>query len=394
MKTDTKKLEKCRVELKVELDAEETAAIVRKAEGKVVRKAQMPGFRPGKIPPALVRKNFAGYIEQQTKSDLVEIKGGEAVKQELPDALAVVEVKDVSYSDAGASMTLVVDIKPTFKLPSWKGLKIGKNEPKVEDSEVSAYIDRLKAMHARYEDAKEGECVGEGDFAQIDYSGTVDGKPIAEINPDAKMVASGTGFWTLVEEGRFLPELLDAVKGMKAGEKKEGIEAKFAADGSAPEGLGGAKAKYELTLKTFRRRILPEEADFLKAVDKKSMKELEDEIRKHMQESADAQEATRRENEAVELLLKKCDFALPASQVERVKNGFLADFAKRAEASGIDASYFEKNRDKIMADADGAAERQVRLWYILDAIAESEKIESPAGERNRKALDLVLANAK
>ena len=394
MKTDTKKLEKCRVELKVELDADETAAIVRKAEGKVVRNAQMPGFRPGKIPPALVRKNFAGHIERQTKSDLVGVKGVEAVREALPGALDVVEVKDVSYSADGASITLVVDIKPTFKLPSWKGLKIGRNEPKVEDSEVAAYIDRLKAMHARYEDAKEGESVGEGDFAQIDYSGSIDGKPIAEINPDAKMVASGTGFWTLVEEGRFLPELLDAVKGMKAGEKKEGVKAKFAADGSAPEGLGGAEALYELTLKTFRRRILPDEADFLKAVEKKSMQELEDDIRKRMQESADAQEATRRENEAVELLLKKCDFALPASQVERVKNQFLADFAKRAQSSGIDASYFEKNRDKIMADADSAAERQVRLWYILDAIATAEKIEAGDGERNRKALDMVLAAAK
>ena len=393
MKTESKKLDKCQVELTVTLDAEEMKAIEKDVERAFVREARLPGFRPGKVPVELIRKEFAQGLKQETERAMFQKNMSKAIEAEKLDQVAVVDMKDVKNGAEGGAFTAVVEVKPTFKLPTYKGLKIEKKDATVTDEQVNDQVARLRAAYAKYEDAKEGEAVQDGDFVQIDYAGTVGGKAIVEINPEAKIVSSGTGFWTQVEEGRFLPEILDAVKGMKAGETKEGITAKFDKE-TAPEGLKGEKAVYTLTLKSFRRRVLPTDAEFVEKAKAESLEKLVATVREQMQKHATEQEEARRENEAVELLLKKADFDVPGSQVNRAMDGYLQQLAQRAQYSGLPADYFEKNRDKILKDAQDAAEKQVRLWYVIEAIAAEEKIEAKDDERGKKVVELILANAK
>ena len=393
MKTESKKLDKCQVELTVTLDAEEMKAIVKDVERAFVREARLPGFRPGKVPVELIRKEFAQGLKQETERVMFQKNISKAIEAEKLDQVAVVDMKDVKNGAEGGAFTAVVEVKPTFKLPTYKGLKIEKKDATVTDEQVNDQVARLRAAYAKYEDAKEGEAVQDGDFVQIDYAGTVGGKAIVEINPEAKIVSSGTGFWTQVEEGRFLPEILDAVKGMKAGETKEGITAKFDKE-TAPEGLKGEKAVYTLTLKSFRRRVLPTDAEFVEKAKAESLEKLVATVREQMQKHATEQEEARRENEAVELLLKKADFDVPGSQVNRAMDGYLQQLAQRAQYSGLPADYFEKNRDKILKDAQDAAEKQVRLWYVIEAIAVEEKLEAKDDERGKKVVELILANAK
>jgi FKBP-type peptidyl-prolyl cis-trans isomerase (trigger factor) len=73
---------------------------------------------------------------------------------------------------------------------------------------------------------------------------------------------------------------------------------------------------------------------------------------------------------------------------------FLQDLAQRAQYSGLDASYFEKNADKIRKDAEENATKQVRVWYLIDAIAREEKIEAKDEERGKKVVEFIIANAK
>ena len=393
MKTATKKMDKCQVKLVVTLDADEAKACIKEVEKAFVREARLPGFRPGKAPLELIRKNFAGQIKEETERTMLRKHYSDAVKAEGLAEIALADVQDVKCTEAGGEFTAIVEVKPEFKLPTYKGLKIAPANVKVEDSAVAEQIERLRAAYAKYEDAKEGESVAAGDFVQIDYTGTVDGKPILEVAPDAKIVASGTGFWTQVEEGRFLPEILEAVKGMKAGETKDSVKATFDKE-SAPEPLKGKKAVYTVTLKSFRRRILPTDAEFAEKAKAESVEALTKTIRESMEKQAVEQESARRENDAVEMLLKKVDFDVPESQVRRAMDGYLNQLAQRAQYAGLTAEYFEKNRDKILKDAEENATKQVRLWYVIDAIAEAEKIEAKDDERGKKVMEFVLANAK
>ena len=393
MKTSSKNLDKCQVKLTVTLDAEDMKAVVGEVERVFLREAQLPGFRKGKVPIALIRKEFASGLKQETERAMFRRYYSDAVKAEGLDEVALADVQDMKQGEDGGGFVAIVEVKPVFKLPTYKGLKVESHDVSVKDDAVQAQLDHLRAAYATYEDAKEGETVSEGDFVQIDYSGTVGKKPILEINPEAKIVAEGKGFWTQVEEGRFLPEILDAVKGMKIGETKNGVKAKFDKE-SAPDGLKGAKAEYIVTLKAFRRRVLPDDAAFAEKAKAESVEKLTATIRESMEKSAVEQEAMRRENEAVELLMKKVDFDVPDSQVRRAMDGYLNELAKRAQYSGLDASYFEQNREKILKDAEAAATRQVRLWYVLDAIAKAEKIEANDDERGKKVVEFILANAK
>lgn len=393
MKTDTKKLDKCQVELNVTLDAEEMKAIVKEVEKAFVREAKLPGFRPGKVPLELIRKKFAQGLKQETERAMFQKNIGEAIKAEQLEEIAIADVKDMKFDAEGGSFTAVVEVKPTFKVPTYKGLKIAAANVTVGDDAVNEQVARLRTAYAKFEDAKDGETVQDGDFVQIDYKGTVDGKAIIELAPEAKIVDSGTGFWTQVEEGRFLPEILDAVKGMKAGEKKEGIKAKFDKD-AAPEPLKGKKAVYELTLKSFRRRVLPTDAEFVEKAKAESLEKLVATVRESLEKQMAQQEEARRENEAVEALLKKADFDVPQSQVRRAMDGILHQLAERAQYSGLPADYFEKNRDQILKDAEENGTKQVRLWYLIDAIAKAENIEAKDEERGKKVLDFILANAK
>ena len=393
MKTDTKKLDKCQVELNVTLDAEEMKAIVKEVEKAFVREAKLPGFRPGKVPLELIRKKFAQGLKQETEHAMFQKNIGEAIKAEQLEEIAIADVKDMKFDAEGGSFTAVVEVKPTFKVPTYKGLKIAAANVTVGDDAVNEQVARLRTAYAKFEDAKDGETVQDGDFVQIDYKGTVDGKAIIELAPEAKIVDSGTGFWTQVEEGRFLPEILDAVKGMKAGEKKEGIKAKFDKD-AAPEPLKGKKAVYELTLKSFRRRVLPTDAEFVEKAKAESLEKLVATVRESLEKQMAQQEEARRENEAVEALLKKADFDVPQSQVRRAMDGILHQLAERAQYSGLPADYFEKNRDQILKDAEENGTKQVRLWYLIDAIAKAENIEAKDEERGKKVLDFILANAK
>ena len=400
MKTETSKTDKCRVELKVTLDAGETTKVVREVERAFVREVRMPGFRPGKVPLDMIRRNYADDIKRETISALCKNNLDEAIKASGLDVVGVAEVKDVAYDENGGGFTASVDVKPTFKLPKYKGLSIKAGDAKVEDSAVDAQVESMRKMFAKYEDGKEGDAVADGDFVQFDYKGTLDGQPLSEIVPDQKAVCEATGFWTQIEEGRFLPEILDALKGMKSGEEKKDVEVKFPKD-AAPEPLKGKKAVYELKVTMLRKCTLPDDAGLVESMKSESMDKIRADIRERLEKQAAEAEVENRRNQAIEQLLKKADFDVPPSLVQRQAEAYLGRLAQQMQYAGVTSDYIEQNREKILKDATEQAERQVRLSYLLLDIADAEKIEVEEKDENKKdqaraekTLDFILAEAK
>ena len=124
MKTSTKSLDKCQVKLTVKLDAEEIKTIVKDVEKAFVREAQIPGFRKGKVPMEVIRKEFAGQIKNEVQRSMFQKNYAEAVKAEKLDEVALANVEELAYDAEGGSFVATVEVKPTFKLPTYKGLKI------------------------------------------------------------------------------------------------------------------------------------------------------------------------------------------------------------------------------------------------------------------------------
>ncbi|MBO5751535.1 MAG: trigger factor family protein, partial [Kiritimatiellae bacterium] len=159
MKTSSKSLENCQVKLDVTLDAEETVKVIKDVEKAFMREVQIPGFRKGKVPLEIIRKDFASGLKSEIQNALVQRNYKAAVEAEKIEALAIMDVTDVTYGAEGGSFSVTVDVKPTFKIPTYKGLKIEFKDTKIEDSLVKDQMNRLRAAYATYEDAKEGEVV-------------------------------------------------------------------------------------------------------------------------------------------------------------------------------------------------------------------------------------------
>lgn len=385
MKFETKESSPCVMALSVKAEADETKAPYQKVLNVFMREASIPGFRKGKVPLNIIKQKFQQEIAHECQQACFSEFYPKALKESGLDAVNLQNVTDVLFTpETGFSCTALVEVKPTFDLPKYKKLAIKAGDATVTDEQVTERLESFRKAFAKFEDAKEGDAIAEGDFVQFDYAGALDDKaktPLAEVAPDQKAVCGATGFWTQLEEGRFLPEILDALKGMKAGETKDDVKVKFPKD-NAPEALKGKKCVYTITVKGFRRRTLPDDATFAADAKAESLDALRAQIREQMEKDAVAAELENRKGQAIELLLKKADFAVPPSLVQRQIQSYLQDLAQRAQYSGMSADYIEQNRDKILADAEANAVRQVRLSYILLGIAKAENIEATDADVN------------
>ena len=402
MKVD-QKAEKnpCVISLTVTADAEEIKDEVKKVLNEFVREAQIPGFRKGKVPVELIRKNFANELKRETEGACFRAFYPKAVDESKLKVIALEGVSEMKVDEAaGMSFTALVEVRPEYKLPKYKGLPIKQQDAKVEDKTVEDQLESMRKMFAKFEDGKDGEVAEEGDFVQFDYIGSLGGKPLSEIVPDQKAICEATGFWAQIEDGRFLPEILDALKGMKAGEEKKGVTVKFPKD-AAPEPLKGKKASYDLKVTMFRKRTLPDDAGLAAAAKAESVDKLRADIRDRLEKQATEAEVANRKDQAIELLLKKTDFDVPPSLVQRQTEAYLGQLAQQMQYAGVTGDYIEQNREKILKDAADHAEKQVRLSYILLDIAEAEKIEVDEKDENKKdqaraekTLEFILAQAK
>ena len=391
----------CVISLTVKADAEEIKGEARKVLNTFIREAQIPGFRKGKVPVELIRKNFEKELQQETQGACFRAFYPKAVEESKLKVLALEGVTEMKLNETdGMEFTALVEVRPEYKLPKYKGLAIEQKEAKVEETAVEEQLESMRKMFAKYEDGKEGEAVGDGDFVQFDYKGTLDGQPLSEIVPDQKAICEATGFWAQVEEGRFLPEILEALKGMKAGEEKKDVTVKFPKD-AAPEPLKGKKVSYELKVSMFRKRTLPDDAGLAEAAKVESVEKLRADIRERLEKQATEAEVNRRRDQAIELLLKKVDFDVPPSLVQRQAEVYLGQLAQQMQYAGVTNDYIEQNREKILKEAGERAEKQVRLSYILLDIADAEKIEVDEKDENKKdqaraekTLDFILEQAK
>ena len=378
MKVEKKESSPCVLELSVKAEADEVKEEYQKVLTAFIKNAIVPGFRKGKTPLPILKQKFQVEISQETQQACFRKLYPEALKEAAVEPLSLQDVTELSFSpEAGFAFTALVEVRPTFDLPKYKKLAIKPGDLSVSDDQVTAELENYRRAFAKYEDAKEGAVVAEGDFVCFDYTGTTDDdppQPLSELVPDQKAICAGTDFWTQVEEGRFVPEILEALKGMKAGETKEGVKVSFPKE-AAPEPLQGRNAVYSITLKSFRSRTLPDDAGFVAAAKVESMDALRADFRTRLEEAAKARDLAARKDQAVDLLLAKSDFDVPPSLVRRQTQTTLEELAQRAQYSGLPADYFQQNRDQILAEATNSAIRRVRLTYILLGIAKEEGLE-------------------
>lgn len=390
MKVTVEQVGPCRKVIKIEVAADVVAAEQRKVIGEFARHARIPGFRPGKAPTAIVERNFAKEILEEARERLVPRSYHEALAQEKIRPVAVVDVSEVQI-DKGTplSFRVTLDVEPEFALPSYRGIAVQAQEVSVKDEEVEQVLTSFRERQGTFDD-NPSRIAQRGDIAIVNYEGTCDGKPVAEVAPDRAELGQGKDFWVLLLEGHeFLPGIVKALDGAKVGETRE-LKVAWPAD-YAVAALQGREAVYKLTVTMIRERKLPALDDaFAKTAGAESVDDLRAKIRENLVAAAENTEKGRQKDEIVKWLMAHTDLKdMPQSVVEEQARHIIRDVVAENVRRGASKEEIEAHRDDIFASAAQSSGDRVRVDYILTRIADAENVSVTDAEVEQRIGDMA-----
>ena len=356
---------------KSEVDGEYNAILV-----DFTRQASLPGFRPGKVPPAMVAKRFGKELKDEFKHKVVGKAYRDGLDQSKLAVLSLVEVEEGTIEPGlSAAIKLTVDVRPEFQLPDYVGLETTIQPAEPTEAEMDAVIEGLRSERADFK-AVERAAVA-SDYVRFGYTGSLEGKPLAELVGEKAIYASAPQTWEEVEganEG-LLPGMSKQLAGLKAGDKKS-VTVNFPADFAAVPALAGKSALYAIEVQEVRERVLPpmDEA-FFKANQVDDLDGLKSQVRSNltMRKAYENRAAQRRQ--VTDALVAKAGFPVPDSLIASERDGVLRQFIEENMRRGVPQEQFEQNKKELYASATKAAVARVKVQLILAKIAETEKIK-------------------
>ena len=366
---------KCVATLRVEIPADK----VKGQRDQIVRgytsKARVPGFRPGKAPRAIIEKRFEKEITEELNDKLFNEAFDEALKQEdlkvldfgIPENLT-------TTSDGGISFSSKLTLAPDVQLPEYKGVTVTVPPLAVPDEDVDA---QLKALQERFADFRdiEGRPAAMADFAVIDYSSTVEGKPTEEfLGKPAGYLSGREGFWVRLDEKAFLPGFAAQLEGMNPGDTKE-ITITLPEDFPVAD-LQNREIVFTTTVKELKEAILPELDDELaaKLAPGKTMAEITDIIRENMQGERKRKIDDMKVNQIVAHFNNQVDFELPEELITQETQSQADAMVQRGVQSGMTEDEISSQQAEIFASAGHQAITNLRTNFILQEIARVEDI--------------------
>src|SRR5213082_3844967 len=207
--------------LQIEVPSEEVSKEWDAIANSFAKFAKIPGYRPGKAPRAVVDKRFRKKIQDEVTKKLVSKSYHEAIEQKKLRVASLTNLEDVQFGeDRSMRFQATVVTAPEFKLPNYKNIPVELPDTKVTEPEIDATLERLREQTADFVDVPE-RAAQMGDFVVIDFEGTIDGKPISEVAPQAsKNLHGGQKFWLHLAADNFLPKFCEQIVGQKPDETR------------------------------------------------------------------------------------------------------------------------------------------------------------------------------
>jgi trigger factor len=358
--------------LKIELPAEEVSKEWDAIANSFARFAKIPGYRPGKAPRTLIDKRFRKEIQEEVTKKLVSKSYREAIEQKKLRVASLTNLEDVQFGeDKSMRFQATVVTAPEFKLPAYKNIPVELPDTKVTEAEIDATIERLRDQTADFVDVPERGAQME-DFVVIDFEGTVEGKPISEVASNAsKNLHGGKKFWLRLAPDNFLPKFCEQVVGQKKDETRTVI-VDFPADFLVKE-LAGKQASYNVTLGEVKEKVLPrvDDAFAAKLLPGKTLADLRHTIeheKEHQVEHA-------KEEQIIKYLQENTKVDLPPPLLRNEMKRALAELVQRNRARGIPDEMLKEKEKELIETAASVAHHRLKTNFILERIAEQEKIE-------------------
>ena len=290
----------------------------------VSRSAKIKGFRPGKAPLDIVRRQYGGQVRDEVVNELIGQSLSESLRQENLQPVGQPQVEPLSLG-SGEDLRFAAhfEVYPTVNLQGHEGMELSLPAVEVTDADVDAMVETLRKQRPDYVDA--GRAAEDQDRVTVDFEGTLDGVPFDGGK------AEGISF--ILGAGRMIPDFEAGIRGGSAGETRT-FDVNFPADYGAPQ-LAGKTAQFTATLQKVEAPQLPELNDeFCKAfgIDEGGVERLRTEVRENMQRELEQTLRQRRRSAILDKLAESNPIELPQVLVEQAIRELQLDMLRRMGA--------------------------------------------------------------
>lgn len=360
--------------LEVVVDGEAWENAQKKAFNDFKKNVSIKGFRTGKVPEALLKKQIS---KEAIYDRAVEGVANEALVEAIKEHnLELVARPTLDYKDASdKSVTLVINcvISPEVTLGEYKGLDIHKDEVNVTDEDVEAELSKVQDRFADWVLREEGQPAEDGDQVTIDFVGKKDGEPFEG--------GSGENYPLELGSNTFIPGFEEQLVGVKTDDVKD-VTVTFPEDYQAAD-LAGKEAVFTVTVHDIKYKDRPEVNDELIAQLKRDgvetvekFKEVtKEDLTKERERAADEKFT----NDLMETISDNATVEIPAVMIENEVDNLYRDFTNRMQQSGFTAEQYFAATGQTEADLKATmrpdAQRRVKGSLVLDAVIKAENIE-------------------
>lgn len=359
--------------LKITAPAAEVNAGYKKAVQKIADQANIPGFRKGKAPRTIIEMHYGKEAVKQEAFEIVANKAySEALDQEKLIPVSDPKVEESTFEEGkDMELTIKVTLKPEPELGEYKGLHVEKKEVEVTDEQVDAQIKDMMGRDAKMVVAEEGAVIEKGDFAIIDFAGTVDGEPFSG--------GEGKGYPLEVGSNSFIPGFEDQLVGLSKGDSTD-VEVTFPEDYFVKD-LAGKEAIFKVNIQDVKRKELPELNDEYVAskTDFKTVEELRANYKERMQKAAEANAKAEYEHELIDLAVANAKFSVPEIMIEDKISQMVEEMKMSLESRKMSLDMYMQytglDMAKIRENQRPVAEENVKTDLVLDTIAKAEDIQ-------------------
>ena len=298
-----------------------------------------------------------------------------AIKEQNLSVYHLLEVEDTDLQNLErgkpAHLVVTVEVVPKFELPSYRGLPAKRETRSVTEEDINHALDLLRGRSSKFEKADREARMG--DFLVVNYTGHVDGKPIAEVAPASRGLSTQQNFWIEMKDEGFIPGFAKQLLGAKAAEKRT-VNVEFPPEVVAP--LGGQKAVYDVEVVEVKERVLPPLDDALaKQWEAPDVKTLREGVRGDLQNELNEKLRRSVREQVVQALLSQVSFDLPESAVLAETRNVVYQVVQQNQERGVSKEAIDKNKDQIFGMANSAAKERVKAEFVFGKIAETEGIK-------------------
>jgi len=377
----------CKKLVRVEVEAKAVEEVFDSVTKEIQKQAALPGFRPGKAPRDLVIKKFADEITSEAKRKLIGDNYRKALEERKLNVIGPPDIEEIQFG-RGQNLLFAATIEtaPEFEVPEYKGLPAKREDKSVTDADVEQALKLLAQQHAKFETvARE---LRMGDVAVVNYSGSCDGKPITETAPTARGLTEKKNFWLDIEPNAFVAGFAAQMTGARAGEKRT-VTVDFPADFVTKE-LQNKKGVFEVEILEVKERIPPAiDDEFAKKYGAENLEKLRAGVRRDLENELKYSQSRAVRGQIVRALLDRVQFALPETPVALTTRNAVYDIVRENTRRGISRDEIEKRKDDIYSFAAASAKDNVKLAFLVQRIAEREKISVSQEDVLRRAQTLA-----